>query len=276
MKSGKKIDVITLDCEELRLKEEPKDSSESSSSKGVADESDNVTDSTSPCTSSNPDMGGNLLLNSTGNYLRAIKSINNISNDVEDHDKNEEDLLVAKEFKKKVTFDESLLHHRKRVTFSNVVRVVLIPTRREFRHIHPQLFYSREECDHFKMDAMIELEQFRVSSECIKKRAILMSLGLWCNVQDFNDFNITTDSVRMRDSTPSNEWEYKWFDGPQCICQSEPVRTVFNFKTEAEQLSYPPFSEYSIELIDPLPPPYCGMREACMILYQTWSVLGEN
>lgn len=63
---------------------------------------------------------------------------------------------------------------RKRVTFSNLVKVCLIPTRQEMIHLAGDLYWTCAECEVFKREAFQDIQAYSTFMDCSCKEAILL------------------------------------------------------------------------------------------------------
>jgi len=63
---------------------------------------------------------------------------------------------------------------KRKVTFSNLVKVCLIPTRQEMIHLAGDMYWTCAECDIFKKEAFQEIQAYSSFMDCTCKEAILL------------------------------------------------------------------------------------------------------
>jgi hypothetical protein len=61
---------------------------------------------------------------------------------------------------------------KKYVKFSTLVKVCLIPTRAELSHLFPELYWTKNQCNDFKNDALAEIKDFVEKEDCSMKLAV--------------------------------------------------------------------------------------------------------
>lgn len=152
------------------------------------------------------------------------------------------------------------------VSFLPKVQVQLVPKRWELRHLNSQLYYSDEDYEFMKSDATKEFNDFRNSEECLKKKDILIKLGLW-----------PSDDISV-----GNTGDYSLKMPPRMI---SPITVKSLHKSSEDHCEYPnlkPYKQgntlkdfdidgdnngYSMGAIQALT---CSVEDASKLLYQPW------
>lgn len=152
------------------------------------------------------------------------------------------------------------------VSFFPKVQVQLVPKRWELRHLNSQLYYSDDEYELMKNDATKELNDFRSSTECVKKKDILIKLGLWPlddivvgntgeEVSKMPPRLISPIAVKSKSLHKSRECDCKF---PNLKYQQGNTQQEFDSKGD---------NDYSIGAIQALT---CSLEDASKLLYQPW------